>query len=202
MRISERFRSLPKRQIILLIAIICTFASIIILVVNPAARKGPLGFGPPAPMVTFQMSDDSFSISYPENWTVFETPQGNHGDHEVVAIILVAGHQIANVTVARQSISAGNINDVVNWGQARAAIHEGYKSSSVDPFTVNNLGGYIHEYSWSHASLFENSILSSCQDVYALKNNIGYSVSFCSSEKDWRSLEGTYTEMQQSFYVK
>lgn len=202
MKISDKFHSLTKRQIIFLVATAWVFVSIVVWFMNPAARKGPLGFGPPASMVTFQMSDDSFSISYPQNWTVFETPNGSHGDQDVVAIILVAGHDLANITVARQSFPTGNIDNVVAWGKSRASTHQDHKSISINPFTDNNLDGYIYEYLWTHDSLVTNTITSICHDIYIFKNNTGYSLSFCSTDKDRLSLENTYEEMWQSFFVK
>ena len=63
-------------------------------------------------------------------------------------------------------------------------------------------GGFIYEYSWTHDALFNDTAVSLCQDVYIIKNNTGYSLSFCSDEKDRLSLENTYAEMWRSLSVK
>lgn len=67
---------LSKVQLGIIVIVILSFTTIIVLVLNPAARKGPFGFGLPAPMTTFKPKDNSYSILYPENWVARETPQG------------------------------------------------------------------------------------------------------------------------------
>jgi hypothetical protein len=197
-----KIRNLTKLQLIILFVILLTIVSIIDLWMNPAHRKGLAGFGPPAKMTSYQAKDGSFSISYPENWTVIETPQGSHGDKEIVTVIIVAGHQIANITMARQSFVQGNIDEVVDWGQLRAASLYGYKSISLDPVTSNGYDGYLHEYSFSNQSAWSGMEFSHCQDLYLYENNTGYSLAFCSSEKDWPDLLSYYVEMQNSFSMK
>jgi len=200
-KIFKKHRITTIKQLVLLIIAISTISSILILWLNPALRKGPAGFGPPAKMTNFQASDGSFSISYPENWTVFETPHGSHGDNEVIAVIIVAGRQGANLTMSRQSFPEGNINEVITWGQFRASKLQDYKSNSINPWVGNGEEGYINEYTWAQYNILGNAMFSHCQDTYIYKNNIGYSLSFCASEKDWNDLESYFTEMQNSFSI-
>jgi len=189
--------SLAKKQVVYFLALAWILASILIWLIYPTARKGPLGFGSPASMTTFQANDRSFSIEYPGNWIVSELPQGNHGDHEAIAFISVSGHQLANVIIARKSFLSGNINGIVVWGQARAEQHPDYVSISFHPVNDGKMNGFIHEYTWSPHSL--NNITSRCQDFYTFANGVGYSLSFCSQDRDWASLSRLYTEMRQSF---
>lgn len=201
MKLIDKNRKLTIIQLLLLIIFLSTIISILILWLNPVFRKGPAGFGPPSKMTNFQASDGSFSISYPENWTVFETPDGNHGDKEVISAILVAGHQIANLTMARQSFPEGNIDSLISWGQSRASKHDAYSSNSINPWKGINEAGFVNDYLWAQYNFLGTAIFSHCQDVYILKNEIGYSLAFCSSEKDWQDLEKYYVEMQNSFLI-
>lgn len=197
MKILERIRSLTKVQIVFLIAMLWCLVSILIFLIDPAARRGPLGFGPPASMTTFRSRDSSFSILYPQNWIAVDTPQGTTDDAEAIAVIVVSGRQLANVVVARQTFSGGSITDVVHWGQARAARHLKYTPVSLGPQTDNNLGGFIHEYTWLSYPL--HNITSRCQDAYMFNKGIGYDLSFCSRQQDWQSLEDVFMKMRQSF---
>src|SRR6266508_5202403 len=200
MNLLQRIKSMKKHHVILLVATAWVLMSVLILLINPAARKGPLSFGPPAPMKSFQAKNGSYSISYPANWVVGETPQGSHGDDEVVAVILVSGRQSANIAIARRTFPNANTNDVVTWGQARATRNTGYAPVSSEPWSNGKLKGLIHEYTWSSSSSYE-IITRYCQDVYVLSNNIGYTLSFCSQEQDWLSLKCYFFEMRDSFSV-
>ena len=202
MRLIKIIRNLTKWQRIFLVVIFWQIVSALMFLMYPAFRRGPMGFGPPADMTIFRASDGSFSISYPENWTVFETPDGNHGDDEVIAHILVAGHQMANVTIARRSFPRGDLGQVVAWGQLRAARLADYKSISLNPVTINGHDDYLREYSWSHLMIWGDKEFSHCQDEYIFDHDTGYSLSFCSSEADSAVLQSYYAKMQQSFSVK
>ena len=199
MKIHEKISPHMRLQALLVLMGILTLVSILVLIIFPATRKGPLGFGPPAPMVTFQAKDRNFSISYPENWSAFDTPQGSHGDNEIVAVILIAGQMGSNVTIARRSFPNGDISDVVAWGESRAAIQTNYTSISFSPLTDNELGGVVHEYTGLGSSLY--NITRRCQDVYVFAKNTGYDLSFCLDEQDWESLEKIFIQMRQSFVI-
>jgi len=192
-------RSIGRNQLIMLIAILWIASSVIIWLVFPTARKGPLGFGPPAEMTTFQAKDGKYTISYPANWSAFDL-EGSHGDHEVIATILVAGKSLANVTIARKSFPNGTVNDVSDWGKSRATQHDDYLVVSFLPLNDSDLNGFTHTYKWSSPTL-NNKVIRYCQDNYILADDFGYDLSFCSKEKDWSFLESTYLEMMQSFSV-
>lgn len=191
--------TITKRQIIVLIVITWLIASILVLLFFPSVRKGPFGFGPPASMTTFQMKDGSFSISYPGNWIAYEMPQGYHGDDEIITSISVSGREFAIINIARKSFVDGNLNDVMDWGQSRAAQHIDYLPDSIQPLNVSETKGFIQEYKWLHSAY--DKILMHCQDVYVFADNVGYSISFCSQEQDWLSLKDFFIEMRESFSI-
>ena len=199
MRLYKKIRTRSGLHLGLIIIVVLTLMSTLVLVFNYASRKGPLGFGPPAPMKMYLMKDKSFSIMYPGNWVVFETPQGSHGDDDVVAIILVSGRSAANVTIARRSFINGDIHDVLVWGQLRAASNIDYIPASLDPLVDNKLGGFTQDYTWRGP--YQNDVTRHCQDMYVFKNEVGYTLSFCSQEQDWVSLEDFYIQMWQSFTI-
>ncbi len=201
MVIFEKLRSITRSQAIFLALTVLCMISFLVLFIDPSTRKGPLGFGPPAPMILFQMKDKSFTLLYPENWVAAETPQGNHGDIEIIAVIIVSGKQMANITIARKPFPTGNISNVVNWGQSRAAMHTDHNILSFKPLSDNNLDGLIQEYTWGSPS-FNKNVTSHCQDVYIFHNADGYALSFCALQQDWPSLMNVYAQIRQSFSIQ
>jgi hypothetical protein len=200
--IIKKIRTLKRFQFILLVWIIWTIISILVLLIFPATRKGPAGFGPPAKMTTFQAADKNFSILYPANWTAHDLPQGDHGDKDVIASIIVAGHFVAYVEMVSHAFPQGDFMEVVDWGYLRATGNNEYKFISFQPITTISNNGYIHEYSWSLQNAKWKYDFNHCRDVYFYEDNIGYSFTFCSSEKDWSELQGYYSEMQNSISIK
>lgn len=197
MKLLARIASLGRLQLILLVLTIWTLVSVLVLIFVPAARKGPLGFGSPAPLKALASKELGFSVSYPGNWTAFETPQGNHGDREVVAVILVAGKVGAYVTIAHRPFLNANIDDVVEWGHSRATSHPGYSLISLRRITGEKAGGVAEEYVWFSNAQYRQYI--HCLDRYVLFKNGGYVLSFCSTERDWLSLAGIFEQMAESF---
>ena len=196
----KRDKSIQLNQIVLFLLIII-FVSVMNLILFPSLRKGPLGFGPPAKMTTFIAFDGSYSISHPANWTAFNTPQGNHGDTEVIAIITVSGHQMANLTISRQYFPDKTLDEVINWGQSRAEKHNGFTPVELKEISNINYDVYSFNYYWSSTNVWGDELLIHCQDFYTLYYETGYILSFCSKEKDWPDLINYYTDMQNSFVV-
>lgn len=184
---------------ILLFMLIITSVSVINLLLFPSFRKGPLGFGQPAKMTTFNAFDGSYSISHPANWTAFNTPQGNHGDTEVIAIITVSGHQMANLTISRQNLPDQTLDEVINWGQSRAEKHSGFTPVELIEISNINYDVYSFNYYWSSTNVWKKELLIYCQDFYILNQNTGYSLAYCSKEKDWPELFNYYADVQNSF---
>ena len=199
--IIEKLSSLKKYRIVLLLAGLMTVASTVVWSMNPASRKGPFGFGDPAPMVKHQMRDGSFSILYPENWSVFETPGGSHGDEEIVATVVVAGKFSGYVNIARQSFPQVAKDKYLEWGESRASENQNYKSVSVTELSNLNVSGFVHEYVWSSPDFGGKMIGNRCQDIYTFTSDFAYDLSFCALEKDWLSLKEYFSDMQRSFTV-
>jgi hypothetical protein len=195
-----RIKSLFKKHIIFIGIVLYVLISIAILILNPTTRKGPLGFGSPAQMKTFQAVDGTFSLLYPSNWTVFDTPHGSRGDDEIVAVIIVAGHQLSNVTIARRTFVTNDINDVLKWGQDRAKSHPEYESLSLESLKINKSIYFVQKYQWLSYGLFSDVI--HCEDEYFLVDQSGYDLSFCSKQSDWSMLEKVFHEMRISFFVQ
>lgn len=193
-------QNITKNQTKIIIATIWIVLSILVWSLIPASRKGPMGFGPPASMTIFKASDGSFSILSPANWVAFNLPQGYHGDKEIVASIAVSGREFAIINIAHKLFPDGKVNDVVDWGQSRAARSIDYVPTPLIPLSDSELTGFVQDYKWLHSSY--DKILMHCQDVYVLANNDGYALSFCSKEEDWTSLKDIYIEMQQSFSIR
>ncbi len=195
MKILSKIRLLSKGQLGIIVIVTLCVTSILGLMLNPAARKGPFGFGPPAPMTTFKASDNSYSILYPENWVARETPQGSQDDSKIIAVIVVSGQQYGIVNIARESFPDGNVDQVIEWGQSRAAEHINYAPFPLEA-AAGNTNNYVQEYTWG------NSTLKRCQDLYVYASDNGYAVSFCSYDSKWSYLESYFLTMMQSFSVQ
>lgn len=193
-------RILNKTQVRILMIAIWIIISALVILIFPTVRKGPLSFGPPAPMTTFQMSDGSFSISYPSNWVVFEQPQGSHNDKDVIATIIVSGRISATVKIARKSFQTDDFDVVFQWGQSRIPQDVLWLTQGQLSSPGSKLNGFIQEYQWPKS--VDEKPQMRCQDTYFLENNSGYILSFCSQEKDWPALVEYFIKMQQSFSIK
>jgi hypothetical protein len=195
---------LSKKQVLIIIIAISSIVSVLILLLNSAVRRGQFGFGNPIPMVTFALHDGSFSILYPQNWVAMETPQGSHGDIEIVAAIVVSGQAHAGVEIARNSFPDGNLSQVIAWGESRAASCLEFSPFFPLETLDDNSAGYILEYSctYSDLSFFEKGETKfRYQDFYVYSNNIGYALSFFAPDTQWSDLEEYFLAMEKSFYV-
>ena len=191
MNLLNKLRLLSKPRLgVLVIGIVCV-ASVLVFVLNPATRKGPLGFGPPAAMVMFTASDNSYSILYPGNWIARETPQGSQGDPDIIAVIVVSGQQHAIVNIARKSFPNGNIDQAISWGLSRASERIGYSHLQLEATAWNN-NYYVQEYTWGDSPLIR------CQDLYAYEQLYEYTLTFCSDDSHWLSLKDYFLTMMQS----
>jgi hypothetical protein len=196
----KQVHSLSTQQKIYASLILIFVISLVIILFFPESRTGPLGLGLPAETRVFMAKQGGFSITYPQSWVTFETPQGSHGDEDVIAVILVPGRSFPQVYIARHFFSEGNISQVTAWGKIRARKRSGYVEVSVSDLSTPHLQGVIREYLWYESTPFSH-IEIRCKDWYVLKHNMGYDLSFCAESKDWQQFDGVVNEMVKSFMI-
>lgn len=97
----KQLHSLSPRQKTYIFLILIFVVSLVIMFFSQKSRTGPFGIGLPAETQIFVARQGGFSIKYPQSWVAFETPQGSHGDEDVIAVILVPGRSFPQVYIAR-----------------------------------------------------------------------------------------------------
>jgi hypothetical protein len=196
----KRLVSLSLRQKTYVFLISIVVISLVIMVFSQESMTGPFGLGLPAKTRVFLANREGFSIQYPQSWAAFETPQGSHGDEEVIAVILVPGRSFPQVYIARHFSPVSDISQVIAWGEIRARTRNGYLAVSVTNFNTPYLQGIMREYLWYDITLF-GQLEIRCKDWYSLKGNGGYDLSFCAESKDWQQFDAVLGEMVKSFMI-
>jgi hypothetical protein len=194
----NKMRSLSWRQIVILTLILLLIISLLIILALPEKQTGPFGIGLPTDFSVFTSKSGSFIIKYPESWVARETPQGSHGDKEVFAVILVPGRSFPQVYFAYQQLVSNDMDTVVKWGKERATARSHYSEISVSAIATPNVEGIIREYTW-HESGFLGDVYLRCKDLYLLRDNMGFAISFCAEDKQWQLFENVVGEMINSF---
>jgi len=154
----------------------------------------------PFDMVVFEAKRAGFTIRFPENWTAMETPQGAHGDQEIVAVLLPAGRSFPQLYVARNTFSNPNMDAVASWGESRAKLRNGYQEFSLFKLNTDYHTGLARDYSWENPTIFGLKVIR-CKDWYVLKESIGYDLSFCADQVDWSRYEPVFEKMIESFQI-
>jgi hypothetical protein len=157
---------------------------------------GLFGIGLPSPMETFVGRYHPISIEHPASWVALETPQGNHGDLENIAVISVPGRSLPSVIIAVRPFPGGSIENVIDWGADRASQRQGYQLISLVEHSA------LHNYYWVVNSLIYGTEIARCMDWHILKNNTGYVLSFCANQDHWLTVEPVFHEMIQSFLAE
>jgi len=185
-----------KIMAILVFIFLCTPVQLIIF---PSKRTGPFGIGLPSSMKTFMGKNVNFSIDYPSSWGAHELPQGSHGDNEVFALIINSGNTMPSVWFAKRNFQDGDINQISKWGESRILNDRSmYESISLSNVHTAKFDGLVRQYSWKEET-FLGTIYIECEDLYVLENEIGYAISFCSKDKDWKETEPVFQQMIDSF---
>jgi hypothetical protein len=184
----------------LMIAGLLLLISILIFLIFPSKRTGPLGIGLPSPMENYVSKKGQFEIEHPISWIVSETPNGSHGDLDIIAEITVPGRSFPHVTISMHSFRAGDISNVVDWGISRAENKDSYKLMSLEAFNSEKYDGFLHVYNWASETILGSDEID-CKDWYIIKGEIGYSLSFCSQPQQKGLVEEVFQVMIKSFYA-
>lgn len=144
------------------------------------------------------LKDDQIEFTYPENWVAQLTPQGNHGDKEVIGVVSVPAKFFLNIIVARKESAGEDASSVADWGLLRAQsrfIH--YELISLSDYLSESFSGLISEYIARTGSPLETQNVH-CKDLYFTHNQNGYAFSFCTTENDWTEVSSIFDEIISS----
>ena len=189
-----------SRGRLILIAVAIVFgASLLILLLFPSMRRGPIGVGLPSDMSVLTGEHVNFSILYPANWSAAELANGNRGDSEVFAVIINPGWWMPSVWFARHDFQSDDLDQVAEWGEIRARKeHSGYESRPIESITTAQFDGLLRPYTWTSESPLLGKVKILCEDLYVTKEGVGYAISFCAEEEDWNTVEHVFDEMMGS----
>jgi hypothetical protein len=189
------------RTIILLLLLALCLLPLLQILLFPSRRTGPFGIGLPSPMEQYSNQESGFSIVYPKSWVFNETPDGAHGDNEVIAVILVPGRSFPQVLIAHKSFPDKDLNQVAQWGQSRAKDKCECILNPLGKLETSNFRGIAQEYSWQVRTMISTTTIF-CQDLYVLYNTDGYALSFCASQSYWPRVADVFNEMMNSFSIR
>jgi hypothetical protein len=176
--------------------------SILGLAFNPSKRTGPFGIGLPAPMKSFQGKKFNFSIIYPQSWVLFETTEGSHLDSDVIATINVPGRSWPSVNIRMKHYSSNNDEVVADDGEKRIKEIPASTQSKLSTFKTASYSGLSRDYSIKFDSLLRTGIVVMCRDYYLIEDGSGYTLTYCSEQDNWFSVEPVFVEMMSSFKLE
>ncbi len=104
--------------LIAIAAIVMIIVLVILYMVNPNKRAGIFWLGLPSEFSELKIGNEAI-LQYPRTWVGFHTPDGNHGDGDVVAVIGVPGRGLPKVVLAHKIIVGGDAEAVAAWGDER-----------------------------------------------------------------------------------
>ena len=153
-------------------------------------------------MINYDKKQSSFSLSYPESWIVSETPNGNHGDQDVIATILVPGRSWPKIVIEKVVLPQGGLEGLAKYEEDKIHKEQIISQMTMDRFKTPNLDGLMRDYMWQTSSWWFRSIIIRCEDYYTIQDNYGYTLSFCAEKVQWAEVEKTFNEIIESFSVK
>ena len=171
--------------------------SLINLITNPRPFD-PLKL--PSPMVTHEGKYFPFVIQYPERWSFFETPKGDHGDKEVIAAINVL---VPTVVISRKTMESPSIDSAVAWGMERAGRCENFLVTSQQAYQTAFTTGVQLNYTCSRyiSAFSQEKGTCPCRDYYTISESYAYQLTFCATEAQWTEVEEVFDTMIESFYL-
>jgi hypothetical protein len=140
------------------------------------------------------------SIRYPHKWNGFPTPEGQHGDVEDIGLIAPAGKSTPSLQVFRTSFSVNNLDQVTQWGEARARGRGEFVEIMVENGEVAGRDASLLTYRLTIQTLL-GRVSSMCKDIYLIIDNLGYDFSFCARENDWDSYLPVFDYMINSLDI-
>jgi hypothetical protein len=171
------------------------------LIIDIVSPRGFFSIGLPASMKVYISENGLFSINYPESWTAGDTPHGDHGDIDIVAVIKPF-RTWPSLFVATKSFLGGDLTQVVDWGELRDQNLNGYEQESIDRLVTPYVNGVVRKYVWLSESVLFGEKLVQCIDYYIFEKESGYILKFCAEQSQWSKVEQLFQQMIDSFELR
>jgi hypothetical protein len=156
----------------------------------------------PNEMKDFVLKPDGIVFSYPDHWIGQMTPQGDHGDQEVIAVLLDPAKSLLNIFIARHQFSNQDITEVAAWGTSRISMRfSRYEQKASTPYELDFFSGQVAEYiAWTGSPIETENV--HCKDLYFLHKAYGYAFSFCTNESDWIQLSPIFEKIISTIHFQ
>lgn len=187
-----KMRLRKKQSTAIVIAVVVWLGSWLIYNALPFSPHRAL---PRNEMKDFVLEPDGIGFSYPDQWIGQMTPQGDHGDQEVIAILLDPAKILLNLFVARHQYSNQDITEVAAWGKSRVQMRfSRYELKASTPYESGLFSGRIAEYiAWTGSPIETENV--HCKDLYFVRKGYGYAFSFCTKESDWIQISPVFDKI-------
>jgi len=169
---------------------------------NPEIITGPWSVGLPSAMAIYENPYGNFTMLYPENWNAYNTPDGNHGDTDMIGMIIVPGRTYPRVYIATNN-GVNLLEEVVDWGEERIHDSLGYQEISLESVDMNNLEGIRRNYIKQSGSEWFGYNQIICQAYYILDHSTGFTFTFCSESDKWEGqVNDVFQRMIESIRIE
>ncbi len=196
---STRRKELREQHIFWLTALLIIFSLVLgRLLFNAANRYFSSSFDSIADSSSnLEHEFDEIRFSYPASWIMFETPSGNHGDMNVIAVLSPAFESLPVIEVRKREFESTNLNLVVSWAESRIISKNEYNNLPLEKFNSNGLSGLTMMYTYKVENPLE-PYTCKCKDLYLSQKGKGYIFSICSDEAEWNQYNPVFEEILYS----
>ena len=158
----------------------------------------------PSPMINYVSKENIYSLDYPASWAVTETPQGEHGDLDVIGTIGRPGYSIPRLMLASHDFKQATMENVIQWGIDRAKSCREFQQKDQQKYVISGRTGIRLEYTCLRNInfLLSKYAIAKCFDYYVTNDSTGYALSFCALEDQWGEVGPVFEQMIKSFSLK
>lgn len=166
------------------------------------ALKSPIFL--PSPLVSYEGKNWPFSIEHPKTWNVHEFSDGNHHDHDVIALINPPGKSQPRVEIASIEIQSEGMENVIQWGIERAKECIGVEFGSQKEILLSNMDAVQFDYrcKWRQFFFSSPNVAIHCTDYLLRKDSSAYDISFCAPVSQEIVVLPVYDQMLESFVLR
>lgn len=155
------------------------------------------------PLVEFESELKPISLLYPSSWLVYNLPEGNHGDKEIIAWIGPRGYNYPSIYIMQRTVgllAASDLSNIAAWGESRILEDRDYQEVSLEDVKIAGQRSLVRKYTIRARSLpfLPQEVLIHCADVYLFHFEEGYIISMCVDERRLEEITPMFNEIMNS----
>jgi hypothetical protein len=125
----------------------------------------------------FLVEQNPVKIQVPSDWVTISTPEGSHGDINIIGIIEPLRGPYAAITIEKTQ-PVINMTSLLSWAETRAKEGGKYTNVSSNEILLNGNESVVREYILTYTTLFGETS-DQCRAFHLLREEIGYVITFC-----------------------